>query len=75
MRVCGCRVMCLRVWFVIDRVMVDGLFVCVCIVRCVRVSFFKMCLCVLWISYKLMLSVCFVMVFECCLRVCVCVLM
>ena len=32
-------VCCVCVWFVIYRVMVDGLFVCVCFVRCVFVSF------------------------------------
>ena len=65
MRVCGCCVMCLGVWFVIDRVMVDGLFVCVCFVRCVRVSVLNMCLCVLRISYNVLLFVCLLLVFEC----------
>ena len=61
--------MCLCVWFVIYCVMVDGLFVCVCFVRCLLVSFVKMC--VLRISYDLMLSVLLLLVLECCLRLCV----
>ena len=69
MRVRGCCVMCLCVWFVIYRVMVDGVFVCVCFVR--RVCFlFKLCLCVLCASYNVTLCVCLKLVFECCLRVC-----
>ena len=38
--------MCLCVWFVIYRVMVDGLFVCVCVVRCACFLFILCVVCV-----------------------------
>ena len=59
--------MCLCVWFVIYRVMAGGLCACACCVGCVLVSIVKMC--VLRISYGLMLSVLLVvgvrMLFAC----------
>ena len=60
--------MCLCVWFVIYRVMVDGVFVCVCFVRCVC-FLVKLCLCVLCVSYNVTLYV-VLLVFDWCLRLC-----